>query len=681
MTEQIGNITLDYSCYPGEDLYCDGAVEDELLELARTHKNNDFDRIIEERSSWPILYHLSPLRANIIDWIPMDKNAKVLEVGSGCGAITGKLSEKAGSVTCVDLSKKRSHINAYRHQEKENVLIHVGHFKDIEKNLESDFDFIFLIGVFEYAKGYMGSDTPYEDFMQILLKHLKPGGHMVIAIENKLGLKYFAGAKEDHLGDYFSGIENYPRGGGVHTFTRKGLEKICESCGVTDYSFYYPYPDYKFPTTIFSDRRLPKVGELSNNFRNFDRERLLLFDEKNAFDSMIEEGLFDLYSNSYLLMIGKEIPISYSKFSNDRKEEYCIRTDIIQNQQMERYVEKVALNEKAKTHIDAMVVYYEKLQKRYAGSKLNLNRLEQTEQGLRFEYLEGKTLEELLDELLKKEDYDGFEQLFQQYLDWISYGEGSGIADYDLIFPNIVINEQGQHVIDYEWTFEKDIPARTIAYRALYCYEQGVEKRKYIAEELIQKKLGIKSDEREQFRQEEALFQAEITGDRLSMGEIRNRIGYPIISPVELVEKHKDKLHKMQVQIYEDFGDGFSEAQSFFVKNAYNQDDLIVLDIEIKGQRQALRIDPALSCCMVQVLDFKWNGDNIAIHTPNCKYNGKKVGAKGIVFGSDDPNITLKLKDRKQNEVNRLTLSMKVTLIPVEMGRALQDKMSMKRFF
>ena len=58
-----------------------------------------------------------------------------------------------------------------------------------------------------------------------------------------------------------------------------------------------------------------------------------------------------------------------------------------------------------------------------------------------------------------------------------------------------------------------------------------------------------------------------------------------------------------------------------------------------------------------------------------------KVGAKGIVFASDDPNITLKLKDRKQLDENRLTLTMKVTLIPAEMGRNLQDKMSMKRFF
>ena len=125
--------------------------------------------------------------------LPIKKTDKVLEVGSGCGAITGALSRKAGSVTCVDLSKKRSLINAYRHSESENVTIHIGNFTDVEPDLPADYDYICLIGVFEYGQAYIGGSTPYEDFLKILQKHLAPGGRIVIAIENKYGLKYFAG--------------------------------------------------------------------------------------------------------------------------------------------------------------------------------------------------------------------------------------------------------------------------------------------------------------------------------------------------------------------------------------------------------------------------------------------------------------------------------------------------------
>ncbi|MDE6675663.1 MAG: class I SAM-dependent methyltransferase, partial [Acetatifactor sp.] len=163
MTEQIGKIMLDFSRYSGEDLYCDGAVEDELLDIVQRYGQVEYPKLIEQRGSWPILYHLSPLRENIVDYVPMTKRDRVLEVGSGCGAITGVLSRKAGSVTCVDLSRKRSMINAYRHSDCDNVTIHVGNFRDIEPQLPQDYDYICLIGVFEYGRGYIGGAHPYED--------------------------------------------------------------------------------------------------------------------------------------------------------------------------------------------------------------------------------------------------------------------------------------------------------------------------------------------------------------------------------------------------------------------------------------------------------------------------------------------------------------------------------------
>lgn len=316
MQEKIGNITLDYEFYPGEDLYCDGAIENTLLDIVKKHEKHEYSEIIKNSGSWPILYHLSELRGNIVKWIPMDKNAKVLEVGSGCGAITGTLAEKAGSVTCVDLSKKRSYINAHRNKEKDNVFIHVGNFKDIEPTLDNDYDYVMLIGVFEYGQAYIGGEHPYEEFMRILLRHLKPDGRLVIAIENKFGLKYWAGCREDHLATFFSGLEGYKDGGVVRTFTRKGLEKIFKRAGVSDYHFYYPYPDYKFMHTLYSDRSLPKKGELTLNKRNYDRDRLQLFDETAVFDSIIEDEEFALFSNSYLVVIGADVELSDGYYSD-----------------------------------------------------------------------------------------------------------------------------------------------------------------------------------------------------------------------------------------------------------------------------------------------------------------------------------------------------------------------------
>lgn len=306
MEEKIGKVTLDLTWYPGEDLYSDGPVEEELLEIARTYKEEELNQVIAERNSWAVLYHFSHIRQNILEWLPIEKEHKVLEIGSGCGAITGALARKAKEVTCIDLSKMRSTINAYRNQEYDNVKILVGNFQDIEKNLEETYDYITLIGVFEYSEGYIGTKEPYVEMIRRISRHLAPGGKLVIAIENRLGLKYWAGCTEDHVGTYFEGIEGYPNTSGVKTFSRKELLDTIQAAGDFRTTFYYPYPDYKFPMSIYSDAYLPKKGELRDNFCNYDRVRMQLFQEPKVYDTLVDAGMFPEFSNSFLVLVEKE---------------------------------------------------------------------------------------------------------------------------------------------------------------------------------------------------------------------------------------------------------------------------------------------------------------------------------------------------------------------------------------
>lgn len=302
--EYVGKVALDYTCYSGNDLYEDGS-EDELLSIVSSTDAKDYNKVIDERKTWPILYHLSDIRGNIVDWLPITKNDKVLEIGAGCGAITGTLAKKAGHVDCIELSRKRSLVNATRNKEYENINIHVGNFQDIEPTITEQYDYITLIGVLEYAASYIKGENPYVEFLTIIRKHLAPGGKIVVAIENKYGLKYWAGCKEDHLGTYYSGIEGYVGVDSVKTFSKNGLIKLAKDSGLFDTEFYYPYPDYKLPLAIYSDDYLPKAGDLTNNMRNFDADRMIVFDESKVFDSLIEDGMFDIFSNSFLVLMGE----------------------------------------------------------------------------------------------------------------------------------------------------------------------------------------------------------------------------------------------------------------------------------------------------------------------------------------------------------------------------------------
>lgn len=704
--EEIGKVKLDLTHYPGEDLYCDGDVEDELLEIARNYAAVEYPRIIEERKKWEILYHLSPLRENIVEWLPINRTMKVLEVGSGCGAITGALAGLAGEVTCVELSKKRSMINAYRHMEADNVTIHVGNFQDVEPDLPKDYDYICLIGVFEYAQAYIDSETPYDDFLRIVKKHLKSGGHIAIAIENKFGLKYWAGCREDHLGTYFSGIEDYPEGGVVRTFTRDGLFSIAKRCGFREAQMYYPYPDYKFMTTLYSDRRLPRCGELSNNKCNFPQDRIQLFDEKRVFDTILKEGQFPLFSNSYMLLLGSSLSEEYVKYSNDRKEEFQIKT-LQRGTGFGKIIEKHPLRKEAVAHIEATAAAYRKLSERYRGSRIAINecRLDRTAEGIPYitiKYLEGKTLEEILDERLEKNDLEGFHRLFDEYLKRISWGEEKSVADYDLIFENVLIsqgnnsrdlksgkngiddidsylNEEIWNVIDCEWTFDRTIESREIAFRAVYCYLLEDEKRNALNPDLIFDKLQIGPTEAEQYRREEMKFQKYVTGNRLSMAEMMEIVGQPIYTLADFCEALRNKTADDRVQIYEDTGKGFREEQSFFPEEDGEQlrrdgEGLVELSVRIPKGRSAVRIDPGSHACVVCIKRISWNGEEIPLKGKRLQMNGFRIGEDVYAFPTEDPNITLSLWDLPAGEENHLEAVMEVTRMSLESVRRLQKR-------
>jgi len=120
-------------------------------------------------------------------------------------------------------------------------------------------------------------------------------------VENRLGLKYFAGARDDHTGRQFDGIEGYPAGG-PETFTRNELGQLLRAGGFTEQTFYYPYPDYKLPAEIFSDTFLPAANHMLADAPNYDQERLKLFSEQRAWVTIIRNGQFPQFANSFLVL-------------------------------------------------------------------------------------------------------------------------------------------------------------------------------------------------------------------------------------------------------------------------------------------------------------------------------------------------------------------------------------------
>ncbi len=673
--EKVGGVILDYSLYPGEDYYSDGGVEDELLEIVRNREPGDYQDVIEARLDWATLYHLSDVRGNIVRWIPFTGQEKVLEIGAGEGAVTGALSDGCAHVTCIDLSKKRSLINAWRHRDRDNIDILVGNFADIEKTLPAEeYDYIFLIGVLEYAGIYLaGEKEPYLEELKRIRPHLKKDGRIVIAIENRLGMKYFAGCREDHSAVYFDGIEDYPGSAPARTFSKPVLQRLIADAGYETQRFYYPYPDYKLMKTIYSDESLPDADELTDNLRNFDNERLLLFDEKKACAGMLADGLYDLFANSFLAVAGSSAGtgVSCTRFSTERDEPYRIVTAFTEEDGRRRVVKK-PYTPAAAAHVSAMAGACGKLQERFAGSPIRVCPCAMEDGNAIFDWQEGITLTKLLDACLQQKDPGGFFRLTGEYRERLSFHETMPASDPDMTFENLLAAaaDPAEAVrvpwtaIDYEWFEERPVSGRDMLCRALQVYfRQDPGRRRQLLslmgaedDSAIEAQAGLAAGSLLDAEEEEIRFQEKISGGRTPLGQLRAAFGKAVRVPAELtaeqeassVRKHKaDRLGT--VQIYTDTGSGYSEENSYFIDAEYQGEGEITFAVNVPETVRRLRIDPALCPCVTVLKEARIGGRTVRSFDKYMQCNGNKC-AGAVVFSTADPAMEWDLKKIRRAE-------------------------------
>lgn len=298
---------VNFDFYTGQDNYSDGDIEKDIIQYLKEQGEGNHQEIFKKDIRWPVFYHITPIRKNIVNWYPFKENSEVLEIGAGMGAITGVLCDKAKQVTAVELSKQRASAIEARCQDKENLEIVVGNFNDIK--FDKKFDYITLIGVLEYAPVYTNSDNPFHDFLVQIKSLLKEDGKLLIAIENQYGMKYFSGVPEDHTAKVYDGILGYENKKGVRTFGKKQLKEILGDSGFKYTKFYYPMPDYKLPNVIFSDAYQPNEDKLQDYtpYAYLPDEKIAIaYDEKKAYLDIIKNGQFDFFANSFFVEASME---------------------------------------------------------------------------------------------------------------------------------------------------------------------------------------------------------------------------------------------------------------------------------------------------------------------------------------------------------------------------------------
>lgn len=452
--------------------YSDGDHnENYIYEVLKKSTDNSIfsSQLIDAIKDWPSEYHLSPERSNILRPLKIQKDFDILEVGGGCGAITRYLGETGAKIYSVEGSLRRAQCIKQRCKDLDNVEVICSNVYDL--SIDKKFDIITLIGVFEYSAKYSPFENSFIGSLEYYKNLLKPNGILVIAIENQLGLKYFSGHEEDHLGSSFKGVEDKYIDKDVRTFGEEELSDLMIKSGFNDFSFLYPFPDYKLPKVIFS-----KEAFLDKNFncsdllyateaRSYSGKFNSLYDEKLVYPVLEKNNLLSNLSNSFLLVAqnskkGKLLinPLYASYYTTNRAKKY--NTETLFSKSSEGYLVSKCL-----------------LEANIEGNSLGSDILHNLEDG---KYNIGNNLGFLIYQAVEKNQP---KQLYQLLSLWINYLKKHGIKGiiepnayntlvkpeyFDCIPSNQIIDVQEQLIyIDKEWQINTPISLSYVILRYL----------------------------------------------------------------------------------------------------------------------------------------------------------------------------------------------------------------------
>jgi len=327
--------------------YSDGDEVERYL-LNALQKCRDLSSTSEELRQyiidWPSEYHFSPQRQALLRPFSISPGDRVLELGCGCGAITRYLGETGATVVAVEGSRVRAQIAAERCRDLPNVEVYCDNLVNAASS--ESFDLVTLIGVLEYAPSYVDHHDPLAECLRRAADHLNAKGQLLIAIENQLGLKYFAGCTEDHIGKAFLGIEDLYAGRQAVTLGRQALSNVIARAGLHGVRWYYPFPDYKLPRMIISEAGINAADIdlatllVRSSSRDYGDHPWRCFDEILARRSVWENGLLAELANSFLLTV-KQGEFAEPRcaeflakgFNLSRRSSLCTETDFTRGKQ------------------------------------------------------------------------------------------------------------------------------------------------------------------------------------------------------------------------------------------------------------------------------------------------------------------------------------------------------------
>lgn len=361
--------------------------------------------------------------------------------------------------------------------------------------------------------------------------------------------------------------------------------------------------------------------------------------------------------------------IIYTKFSNDRRAEYSIRTNILQGEDGKKYIEKLPMLPEGKAHVDNLARWEKEILRKYEGTPYSPNKFLDAEGKSYLEFVKGASLESVMDGLLLKGEINRLIEMLKEFIGVVraandeenfvqtdaffevfgkvSLPEGlrcGKVTNIDMIPANIIMQGGLGTIIDYEWTFDFPVPVNFVIYRILHYYIEGAADRHVLRDQGLFSLMDIGEGEIFAYEEMEAHFQDYILGNMTPLWKMHEDMVRPAYNMDMFLASKSQGSSRFFGEVFYDFGEGILPESRYTLEKALDGNGFVTLKVEAPKGVKCIRIDPGDHPCILVLKDARGIMEGIGQKrkkTYPLKYhtNGDINGNGAFLFAGLDPQI------------------------------------------
>lgn len=163
------------------------------------------------------------------------------------------------------------------------------------------YDIIVAVDIIEYA-----SDAAA--LLCCIRRLLKPEGKLLLAADNRLGIRYFCGDQDYFTGKNYDSIENYRHLLGWERGSMKGrvyskseLTALLEQAGFLQHRFFSVFPRCANPQLLLAEDYMPNEALDIRVFPEYNNPDTVFLMEEELYPSLMENGLLHGMANGFFV--------------------------------------------------------------------------------------------------------------------------------------------------------------------------------------------------------------------------------------------------------------------------------------------------------------------------------------------------------------------------------------------